>query len=189
MTEHAPYSLPAGLAFVNGCELLKFLREQGTNRGPGVSDMLRYTGNRDGDPWCCSGISYIGGILLGPRWPVPRTAGCDVVLEWAYRRGVLHLPRRTVVAWSKKYPDRAARWEQLHAAPRLGDLFMTMAHPGDATHIGAVRLPNEDESFTTWEFNANGAGGREGNGCYSLTRNAPADKRVYALVRWEGLVR
>lgn len=128
--------------------------------------------------------------MFGRAWPVPRTAGCDVILEWAIKHGVLLLPQRTQALWAQRYPTRASHWRQMDGAPMHGDLFLTMAHPGDATHVGVVDEARDDESFSTGECNANAAGSREGNAITTLPRrNHATDTRVYALVRWQGMIR
>ena len=170
------------------CEL--GIVEQHYNDGPPVEAIQRSTGSVVGkDPYCCSTVSYVGRHSLGRRWPLPNTASCDVLLGFARKEGILHIPERTWIAWGRSPAD-----EQLIAAPKVGMLFLIMRKPYDATHVGAIDSVGSDVvSFKTLEGNAANPArpsSVDGQGFYrGRERATPTDKLLYAFVDWEAIVR
>lgn len=118
-----------------------------SNDGPWVEAIQRVTGNRKGDPWCASFVTFVLDIAFGgPKAnPLARSASCDVLLEDARKKG----------------------W--LTDTPAAGDVFLLMRTDTDAVHTGFVtdvgRL-----SVKTIEGNTNGGGSREGWGVFARER-------------------
>lgn len=137
----------------------------GNNDGPQVKAILAHTGNREGDYWCAATVAYAGWHALYGRWPVPRTASCDVILAWSRDAGV---NSRT---------------------PRRGSLFLVMKSDTDATHVGIVTDVFKDGRFVTREGNAADPAkpsSRNGDGLYEgRVRGGVDDKTRYTFVDWE----
>jgi hypothetical protein len=117
------------------------------NDGPWVEAIQRVTGNKRGDPWCASFVTFVLDIAYrGPKNnPVARSASCDVMLEDARKKG----------------------W--LTDKPAAGDLFLVMRHPTDAVHVGVVTSVGKT-SVKTVEGNTNNDGSREGWGVFARER-------------------
>lgn len=117
----------------------------GKNDGPWVEAIQRTTGNKKGDPWCASFVNFVLDIAYRDLNPLPSTASCDVLLEFAKKRGLL--------------TDK----------PVPGDVFLVMNTPTDATHTGIVTEVFADR-VATIEGNTNRQGAREGNGVWARER-------------------
>lgn len=139
-----------------------------TNGGPYVERVLKSTGNRRGEPWCAAWVYDIGNTALRSAWPVPRTASCYQVGEWAKQQGCRYLPS---------------------AGAQPGDLFL-LYYGGKLNrfaHVGFVLSVNADKSIVTLEGNTSQPGdtdpatSREGWQVASKTRRLSAQDR---LVRW-----
>jgi len=123
-----------------------WVRERtGTNDGPWVEAIQRTTGNKKGDPWCASFVNFVLQIAYSGRSPVPVTASCDVLLEWARKE------------------------QRLTDTPEPGDVFLVMRTPTDAVHTGFVIAPREN-TVLTCEGNTNTAGSRDGWGVFARER-------------------
>ena len=181
---------------VLGAELMEGILEHGgPNRGPGVEACQRVTGNKPGDAWCASAVARAGSKFLGKRWPLPLTASCDELLEFARLHGALRTDRKcfewTVAAKLAADADRA----KLVVPPRRGMVFLVMRTAKDSLHCGFVRAVKGDGvAFKTIEGNTNPAGGREGYGMFPRDRGHPSDPAfaagyAYAYIDWEILVR
>lgn len=99
-----------------------FVREaEGPNDGTWVSLFQRFTGNRPGDSWCASFVSFVLDVAYRGVSPLRRSASCDALLAEAERKGFVALAA---------------------SIPRVDDLFFYVRHvPGqirDAHHIGIV---------------------------------------------------
>lgn len=142
----------------------------GSNRGPFVRRCLKAAGLDEGYPWCVGFAQLAGRTALGKLWPLPVTAGCAIVGEWATKRGILH------------------------DTPEPGDLFLLRAlvkdkeHPAGLwrfAHTGFIDGPKEPEGWPTLEGNTSGEGSREGWIVAARHRNfGPADR----FVRWATLL-
>lgn len=143
---------------------LKFVREvpPGSNRGPGVDDMLRACNTDVGQPWCAAFVGYVGRTMLGSAWPLPVSASCDELLRSARARGLVLPPG---------------------ALPERGDVFLRLRSDTDADHTGFVTGLGAEGTFLSIEGNGNAEGGREGLGVVSNTRKLNGATR-YAFVRW-----
>lgn len=64
-------------------------QEVGANRGPFVERCLKLTGNKPGDPWCAAAVSMIGYTALLGEWKLPKTAGCQVLADFAKKHDIL----------------------------------------------------------------------------------------------------
>ena len=134
---------------------------RGSNKGPEVNKYLRRVGIAPGSPWCAAftadTIATIA-ATAGVTCPVPLTASCDVLLEWARKRG------------------------RLFASAQPGDLFLVMASEHDAVHTGFVEAVHTAAgTLTTVEGNSNSSGGREGFEVVRRTRGL----RSLRFVRWQ----
>lgn len=117
----------------------------GQNDGPWVEAIQRTTGNKKGDPWCASFVSFVLDIAYKDAPPLPGTASCDVLLEYARQH------------------------QLLTETPEPGDLFLVMRTPTDAVHTGLVAGVTPD-TISTIEGNTNREGAREGNGVWARSR-------------------
>ena len=117
----------------------------GANDGPWVEAIQRTTGNKRGDPWCASWVNFVLQIAYSGRSPLPVTASCDVILEWARKQG------------------------RIVETPEPGDVFLVMRTPTDAVHTGFV---SRDTAHTvgTYEGNTNSGGSRDGWGVFARER-------------------
>jgi len=117
----------------------------GANDGPWVEAIQRTTGNKKGDAWCASFVNFVLDIAFKDMNPLPCTASCDVLLEFARKHDLLTND------------------------PVPGDVFLVMKTPTDATHTGIVTEVLKD-SIKTIEGNTNRQGAREGNGVWARVR-------------------
>ena len=135
---------------------------RGSNWGPRVAQYLAAVGWKKPAYWCAAFVSWVGREALGDAWPLPLTASCDVLLDFARRHGVL-----------------------LESSPRPSDLFLVMASPSDATHTGYVAGVTP-ESVATVEGNSNDDGSR--NGYEVAARPARARTGRLRYIRWTDLI-
>lgn len=117
----------------------------GKNDGPWVEAIQRTTGNKKGDPWCASFVNFVLDIAYKDLNPLPCTASCDVLLEFA------------------------GRHKLLTDDPVPGDVFLVMRTRSDAIHTGIITAVEKD-TIRTVEGNTNREGAREGNGVWARTR-------------------
>ena len=117
----------------------------GANDGPWVEAVQRTTGNRRGDAWCASWVNFVLQIAYSGRSPLPVTASCDVILEWARKHN------------------------RIVETPEPGDVFLVMRTPTDAVHTGFVSRETPS-TVLTMEGNTNGGGSREGWGVFARER-------------------
>jgi hypothetical protein len=131
---------------------------RGSNRGPRVEAMLATTGLSGGYPWCAAAVATWGKETFGAAWPLPRTADCDVLLDYARRHGLIH------------------------RQPARGDIFLVLASETDAIHTGLVSGINSASStISTIEGNSNNDGSRDGYGVFSRPSRRIQNLR---FVRW-----
>jgi hypothetical protein len=117
----------------------------GKNDGPWVEAIQRTTGNKKGDPWCASFVNWVLDIAYRDMNPLPATASCDVLLEFARKN------------------------QLLTSTPQPGDVFLVMCTKNDAIHAGIVTEVKTD-TVKTIEGNTNREGAREGNGVWARER-------------------
>ena len=117
----------------------------GKNDGPWVEAIQRTTGNKKGDPWCASFVNWVLDIAYRDMNPLPATASCDVLLEFARKN------------------------QLLTSTPQPGDVFLVMKTKNDAIHTGIVTEVKAD-TVKTIEGNTNRDGAREGNGVWARER-------------------
>nr|WP_143838583.1 CHAP domain-containing protein [Nitrospira cf. moscoviensis SBR1015] len=137
-----------------------FVQEQphGSNAGQAVEAFQRVTGNRPPDPWCASFIAYCGRAAFGQDWPVPMTASCQALHDWAMREN------------------------RITTMPDSGDLYL-LYYPSltRMAHIAIIEHVRPDGSLQTIEGNTNDGGSRDGFGVFRRTRKP---KPTDAFVRW-----
>lgn len=136
----------------------KFVRELKGNRGRWVEAIQRIGGTGPGQPWCACFVSLILGLWFDNKPPLAYTASCDVMLEEARKKGWLR-------------PD-----------PAPGAIFLVMASPTDATHVGFVTEGITKTKFGSIEGNASDPEAeptREGWGVFERSvKHARARKRT-----------
>ena len=155
------------------------LREQGHNRGQMVELMLMEVGQLPGAPWCAAFVHHVGywshfdHVGGASSWPLPRTASCWELGEFARGR-------------QAQLTDAAA-----------GDVFLVYDHRlRRFAHTGIVVAVNERYELngdllhlcTTIEGNSNEDGAREGIGTVRRTRNL-SRRRGDRFIRWTNLSR
>ena len=155
-----PIALSLVEAVLRAARLCLPVREAGQNTGRFVDAIIRFAGGTPGEAWCASFVYYVGRKMLGEAWPLPKTRSCDVLLEFARTRGVLH---------------------DATVPPTSGCLFLVMASDTDATHVGFVDAILPDGRFTTIEGNSNDRGVRDGDGVVANTRD-PHGATRYAFI-------
>lgn len=123
-----------------------FVREVGgQNKGVWVQLFQQYTDTHIGDSWCASYVSYILGLACAgySNAPLPRTASCDVLLEYAKSEGICS------------------------DLPHVGDVFLLLNSSTDAHHTGFVSVVKSPSLITTIAGNTSPDGkSSNGNGCY-----------------------
>jgi hypothetical protein len=139
--------------------LLAFIKEQppGSNSGIWVRAIQGIGGARQGvDPWCVCWVYAVISIAFAGKPPIPRTASCDVLLEYARHAGILK------------------------DDPQPGDIYLVMNpdNPKDATHAGIVtKVLINGAAFEDISGNTNADGGREGHSVIERTgKNARINK-------------
>lgn len=132
------------------------------NRGLLIDQFLRETGHDPGAPWCAAFVYHVGywshydHANRRSWWPLPSTASCYVLGEFARMRGVL-------------FPE-----------PRAGDVFLVFnpmlnrfAHTGVVVRVLETEARSEGRTWYTCltiEGNTNAEGSREGNAVVRKTR-------------------
>lgn len=136
-----------------------------TNAGPYPERVLKRVGAKKGDPWCCAQVCDWMADALKEKCPIPMTASCQELFDWAAKKGLIH------------------------TTPEVGDIFMVW-HPelGRFAHTGfVVSLPNVVicGNTTSPGGSADPALAREG---WCVAKKPwpfhPADR----FIRWRGLV-
>jgi hypothetical protein len=165
--------LDPAIAVLRAARMLLPVREASQNTGRFVDAIIRSAGGTPPEAWCASTLYYVGSHLLGPRWPLPKTRSCDVLLEFARTRFVLR-------------PD-----------PAPGYVFLCLRSDTDAYHTGFVETLAPtfgSRAFNTLEGNSNDDGSANGDGFYALTRGEDKDPRTgkpdptrYAFIAWAEL--
>jgi len=131
----------------------------GPNAGPYVERVQRTTGNKPPDPWCASWVADVGVCAFGPKgWPVPKSAGCAFLGDWAQGKGLLR------------------------TSPVRGDVFLLYyASKKRFAHTGLVTRVLDGGKIETIEGNTNSGGSREGWLVATRTRVVGPDDR---FIRW-----
>lgn len=161
---HIPMNTPQptldpSSTIIRAAKMLTPIREAGQNRGRFVEAIIKYAGGKPGDKWCAAFVYYVGHKMLGALWRLPKTLSCDELLLYAEKHNMLsHVP----------YP---------------GCLFLVMASPTDATHVGFVAEVLVENRFTTVEGNSNDRGLRDGDGVVSNVRNTDGPT-TYKFIVW-----
>lgn len=139
----------------------------GSNFGPRVGQYLAATGIRRPAFWCASFCAWVGDQAIGDAWPLPPSASCDVLLDYARRHKVLR------------------------NSPQVGDVFLVMASANDAIHAGFVTGVNPGgASVATIEGNSNSGGSRNGIEVARRPERAidPPGRHRLQFVRWSELI-
>lgn len=139
----------------------------GSNNGDRIRQYLRTTGLGGGYPWCAAFVAWCGDQAFGQNWPLPRTAGCDLLLAFARRHGVLR------------------------DTPQPGDVFLCLVGEDDATHTGLVRAVIPDgRAIATIEGNSNPGGSAEGYEVAARPQRLidPPGRRSVRFIRWQEML-
>lgn len=169
MTEMAPALLVATAgAFVG------FAEEGGNNKGQVVERMLRDVSQLPGQPWCAAFVHHVGywsqyqHATGTSSWPLPPTASCYELGEYARRNGAL-----------VDYPCG-------------GDVFLLwsaglkrFAHTG--VIVSVDRSATGEFFCTTIEGNTDAGGSREGD-AVMLKRRSFVPARGDRFIRWLRLI-
>ncbi|HJZ93455.1 MAG TPA: peptidoglycan-binding protein [Gemmataceae bacterium] len=121
----------------------------GSNRGPKVDEYNKTAGVPAGSFWCMSFVywSFVqAAARLGKPNPMPKTAYCPFLYNWAKQHG------------------------KLVASPQPGDIFLVKGGPNGHKHTGLVTAPVTAASFGTIEGNTNNDGSHNGIGVFRRTR-------------------
>lgn len=120
----------------------------GSNWGPFIRRCLKAAGIDFAAPWCVAYAQLMGKTALQKWWPLPVTAGCQYLAEWAEKKGVLY------------------------DTPKVGDMFLmwelvkSKEHPEGVwrfAHTGFIdEGPLVEGKWPTLEGNTSGEGSREG---------------------------
>lgn len=136
----------------------------GINKGRAVERILKRTGLGPGNPWCAAFVADVGAAMLQQHWPLPKTASCDMLLEFARKKRILS------------------------NTPKPGSVFLLMRHQHDAIHTGFVTKVLAKGVFNTVEGNTNPNGGREGYGVFVRSRGGTKDTSKYTFIDWMSLI-
>lgn len=140
-------------AFVNANKAFVGAKEVQVNTGTFVQWVQQATGNAPPDPWCASMQGKIGHAILGDKWPVPLTASCKAVGDWAQKNNVLE------------------------TAPEVGALMLFYGENDSRgarfNHIGCVVKVIDSNTVQTIEGNTSEPSSRvrDGTGCFLKTRD------------------
>lgn len=164
---------------IGGASTMVGLREEGQNRGQMVELMLMQVGQPGGVPWCAAFVYHAGYWAHFDHrdgrssWPLPRTASCWELGEFARVRGVRYL------------------------APEPGDVFLVhvpalrrFGHTGIVAAVDARHASGAEAVYecTTIEGNSNDAGSREGVAVVRRTRTF-SPRNGDRFIRWMELGR
>lgn len=139
----------------------------GSNFGPRVGQYLAVTGIRRPAFWCAAWVAWVGQSALGDAWPLPLSASCDVLLDYARRHRCLS------------------------SSPSAGDVFLVLASDNDATHTGLVTGINAGGvTFGTIEGNSNDGGSRNGIEVARRPHRSVDPPGAYrcVFIRWADLI-
>lgn len=155
-------------------QFLDFTEQGGDNHGQVVETFLKLTGNSPGDPWCAAFVSFVGWRALlnitpttlkrASAWPLPRTAGCKVLGDFAAKQGILM------------------------GKPEVGDVFLKYyASKRRFAHTGFVLSVLDDGTCLTLEGNTNQKPEeRNGWGVFIKKQHFKVSDR---FVRWQVLIK
>lgn len=136
-----------------------FVREVGgPNKGLWVELFQQFTGNKPGDSWCASFVSYVLAVVFGgyTKSPLPRTASCDTLLD----------------------AGRAGGW--LSNVASVGDVFLYLHTSVDAHHAGFVTEIDEDGNVMGIAGNTSIDGkSSNGDGVYEHLLTATPGKIIF----------
>lgn len=132
---------------VDVAEALGFVKEATNhNDGAWVEAILRVVECKKGDPWCCALVSFCLQIAHRGTNPLPMTASCHALYQFAQRHGLL-------------VDD-----------PQRGDVFVILNANGRAHHTGFCRDRAAHGRVPTQEGNTTLDGSREGWGNLARSR-------------------
>lgn len=152
--------------------------EGGSNRGQVVDLFLRQVRQPPGQPWCAAFVHHVGywsHFDHGARsssWPLPATASCWELGQFARARAVLR------------------------SDPEAGDVFLVFspelkrfAHTGIVVAVAKTEASPDDSVYTctTIEGNTSDDGSREGRATLARQRTFSL-KRGDRFIRWTDLM-
>jgi hypothetical protein len=91
-----------------------FVREIGPNAGLWVNLFQRFTGNKEGDSWCCSFLCFCLDILFKGHSPYKKSGACQDIYDQVKAAG------------------------HLVDTPQVDDIYFFINDDGHAHHIGVV---------------------------------------------------
>lgn len=132
--------------FIAACHCFVGVKEERPNGGQMVDLFLKATGLGTGYPWCAAFLAYVGKLTFSvdqpkTKWPVPLTAACLQIGNWAKKEGVLK------------------------EDCEIGDLFL-LYYPSlkRFAHTGVViaKVPDKPHRYVVIDGNTSTTGSREG---------------------------
>lgn len=164
--------------------LVGVAEEGGNNRGRMVELFLREVRQPPGEPWCAAFVYHVGYWAMYDRgaqrssWPLPATASCWELGDFARRQGVLERAPEFGDVFLQYKPE-LKRFAHTGFIERVESLRRepVPARPGDG---GAERVVYR---CSTIEGNTNAEGSREGNATLRKVREFCAEDGD-RFVRW-----
>lgn len=158
---------------MNACAIARTyigLREtNGHNRSATIDMFNRFTGVAMASPYCASGLSFCfhKAELESPddlRKKILKSASSQAFKRWAKKEGIYFEDPQKLL----KCKGAIAGWTNV-GDPDHGHLFLPEKR---FTNLVTKKLT----SIGTIEFNTNGGGSRDGDGCWELRRKVPVDR-------------
>jgi hypothetical protein len=151
-------TIPARELVMRVADATEGAQEVGANDGKYVRRILKLVGHESPQPWCAAYVSDVGVAALKDKWPLPKTAGCATLGDFAKRKTMLS------------------------ETPMRGDVFLIFyAKKNRFAHTGFVTRVISSTQYETIEGNTDDDGGREGWGVFRKTRTiGPHDR----FIRW-----
>lgn len=142
-----------------------YVREVTPNDSPEIREYLKVTGNEAPAFWCLAFLMWGIHYVLGDRFTLPYTAGCQLLRDAAKKRGMII------------------------GVARRGCIGLVIDPATDHAHHAFMVTGDPDQSgrYETIEGNSNDNGSRNGDGVYEHRRGGPGDTLRYEFVAPEGM--
>lgn len=128
-----------------------------TNHGQVVERFIRFVGldPKDNVPWCAAFVYYVGYWALFDHvsrksaWPLPKTAGCAVLGEFATAKGVLHETPQPMDIMLRYYPSLGRFAHTGFVIGAVGDKWRTIE--GNTSKQGDTDPKTQREGWGVFE--------------------------------------
>lgn len=140
------------------------LESAGHNRSPVIDAWNQAVGNPLGSPYCAAGVSAaFRKFAKNDGHDFPFSGGSQAIRHWFETRGLLSWNPQDILKWK----GAVVGWTD--SGGIHGHVFLAVHRLTDANGV-LLRIG-------TAEANTSAAtGGRDGEGCYELTREVPVDR-------------